>query len=481
MIRTAAVFLVLAATARAASGQSEVSFVPFEGLARDIRRETGPSEGRAAEIADLLQTHTQELALYALGPLVYSSLVEEGRIDKQVGTSSSASGSTTLVSRGSVPALIGLAVESGALYQSVSGNVVTFRVNPSGLARALVKKSYLLSAPPLNAAALETELNKFSGSASFDFQQGASPGTFTGERSQLKEAAVRYDAMNKRDPRHPSHAGAVQELRASLSGLVGIVQAYFDALKKMPGYDQWRVSAAAALAAVDAGNSAALKAALVRAGDEFTAAFAATPDMQRLGRTLVDEIQGYREIRDKVFQRIAKSSILTVEYAFNRMTLPAEARPDPPVDALGLGLSTGRVIFSSPLGAVGEATVNGSVTFFNSTRAEMRGSFRDAQIAGSVEFKLPEIQSVGRMVLTVAGLGVFLHQQPFGVRVRVRDVETDDGAIGVFQAKLTVPAGRSGAQIPVSFTVANRSEFNTENEVRGSVGLTFDLDKLFVR
>jgi len=88
---------------------------------------------------------------------------------------------------------------------------------------------------------------------------------------------------------------------------------------------------------------------------------------------------------------------------------------------------------------------------------------------------------VGKPVLTFAGLGVFLHQQPFGVKVKVRDVETTDGTIRVFQSKLTFPAGKSGVRIPVSFTIANRSEFNTEREVRGSIGMSFDLDKLFSR
>jgi hypothetical protein len=44
-----------------------------------------------------------------------------------------------------------------------------------------------------------------------------------------------------------------------------------------------------------------------------------------------------------------------------------------------------------------------------------------------------------------------------------------------------MPAGASGVSIPLSLTVANRSEFNTEGEVRGAVGLTFDFDSLFAR
>ncbi len=482
MMRAMRFVLLLIAVAGSASAQTATtSFVPFEMLARDVRVTQGSVDEKKADIADALQSNTQELAFYALGPMVYAALVEEGRIDKQVGASASSTGSTSLVSGGSVPSIIGVAVESGALYQSVSGNIVTFRLNPAGLARALANNSYLLSGPPVNAAALESVINKLSGSASFDFQQGSSPGTFTGERSQLKEAAVRYDVFNKRDPRHPSHAASIQELRGDLTELVGVVQAYFDILKKMPGYDQWRVDTAARLVTVNVQDDAALKTALVSAGAEFTRMFAQNPDLQRLARTLVEEIKSYRTIRDKVFQRVAKSSILTVEYAFQTLTVPDAARIELPAGTLIPDLSTTRVIFSSPLGGAGEATLNGSATFFNSSLPQMTGSLRDIQVAGSLDFRLPEIQAVGRPVLTFAGLGVFLHQQPFGMKVKVQNVETGNGTIGVFQAKLTVPAGGNGAQIPVSFTLANRSEFNTEKEVRGSIGLTFDLDKLFSR
>ncbi|MGH7553396.1 MAG: hypothetical protein ACREMQ_10280, partial [Longimicrobiales bacterium] len=407
---------------------------------------------------------------------------EEGRIDKQIGTSAATNGSTTLVSKGSVPYLFGLAVESGALYQSVSSDIVTFRLNPSGLARALARGSYLVSGPPVNASALETGLSKVAASASFDLKQGASKGTFTGERSQLKEVSLHVDARNKRDPRHPSHAAALLQLRVDMGGLIKVVQDYFDVLKQMPDFDQWRVDTAEMLVNVDVKDDAKLKAALDAAAESFVTKFGDNSELRRLSKTLVDQLRSYRSVRDKVFQRIAKSSILSFDYGYNRLTLPDAAPPLPEAVSLPT-LSTARVIFASPLGNVGEATVNGSVSWFNSEPVpEMDGRFRDFQISGSLDFKLPEIQQVGRMVLTVAAMGAFLHQQPFGIKVTIGDVETTDGKIGVIQTKLTIPAGAGGAaQIPLSFTVANRSEFNTEHEVRGSVGLTFDLDKLFAR
>ena len=262
---------------------------------------------------------------------------------------------------------------------------------------------------------------------------------------------------------------------------VASLTTYFTILKQMPGYDTWLIATSEELVNINPQDDEALKAALFEAGDEFATAFASNTELQRLGGAIADGIKSYRTQRDAVFKNIAKSSVLTFEYAFNKLTVPEAALAALPMGAVVPDVSTGRLIFSSPVGTVGEVTLNGSVTIFNSTLPHMTGNLRDVQIAGSLDLRLPELQAVGKPVLTFAGLGAFLHQQPFGVKVRLRDVETADGVIGVFQTKLTFPAGGSGVQIPLSFTVANRSEFNTESEIRGSIGLTFDVDKLFSR
>ena len=378
MIRIAALVFLLVITLNNATAQT-VSFTPLDGLARDLKQVLPKQPSRdqkRAEAASLLQEYTHELALYALGAAVYTTLVEEDRLDKQVGSSSSSSGSTSLVSRGSVPSIIGIAVDSGALYQSVSGNVVTFRLNPSGLARALTKNSYLLSGPPLDATALDEGLRRISASASFDFKGGTSPGVFTGERSQLKEAAIRFEIINKRDPRHSSHRAAIQQLRGDMGTLVEDVTTYFNTLKRMPGYDRWREDMSGLL--VDSvAEDARLSAALRVVGDDFTSKFASNPDLKNFANSMVEGIKSYRTVRDSVYESIKRSSLFTFEYAYNKMSIPETALAAIPTGTTIPDLSTGRLIFSSPIGTVGEATLNGSATFFNSTNPLMHGNLRD--------------------------------------------------------------------------------------------------------
>ena len=55
------------------------------------------------------------------------------------------------------------------------------------------------------------------------------------------------------------------------------------------------------------------------------------------------------------------------------------------------------------------------------------------------------------------------------------------GNLIVGQAKLTIPVKGSGIKIPLSVTVANRTELIKEKEVRANIGITFDLDAIFAR
>jgi hypothetical protein len=72
-----------------------------------------------------------------------------------------------------------------------------------------------------------------------------------------------------------------------------------------------------------------------------------------------------------------------------------------------------------------------------------------------------------------------LHQKPLGIQLLINDQAVNKpGNIGVFQAKYSIPIGDSGVQIPISFTASNRTELVKEKDVRGNIGITFDLDKL---
>ena len=66
----------------------------------------------------------------------------------------------------------------------------------------------------------------------------------------------------------------------------------------------------------------------------------------------------------------------------------------------------------------------------------------------------------------------------FGITFNGADIKTR-GHIGVFQAKLEFPTANNSMRIPLSLTVSNRTELIKESEVRGQIGVSFNLDSLF--
>jgi hypothetical protein len=53
--------------------------------------------------------------------------------------------------------------------------------------------------------------------------------------------------------------------------------------------------------------------------------------------------------------------------------------------------------------------------------------------------------------------------------------------IGLFQATLSVPIKGAGVKIPISITASNMTELIKESIVRGTIGITLDIDSLFAK
>lgn len=452
-------------------------FNPVDELAVRLK-DPGIDDKSIADISAVLTEGIQEFAIASLGPKVFLGLVERNRLDKQVGSTSGSSGTTNLVSRGSVPRLLGLAVENGAAYQTVTGNTITFRANPSGLVRALVKQSYLLSGPPLDPNMLDQIVDRFSFSTTFDTQRGSSPGTFTGQSSQITEATGRISIINHRDPRDRSNWTEINKIRTSMTGFVEAISKYFGLVRARAEYASWRESAAKRLVGFRTFTEDKLKNELRAISDEFTFQFGSS--LRSQAERIIEELKDFRENRDKILTAIAKRPTLAFEYAYNRQIVPNEVQAALPANFIVPDLSTARLIFG--VGSANlELSANASVTLFNNALPEMRGHLRDIQGGTSLDIRLPRIQGIGAGIVTASWLGVYLRQQPFGLKVTIRDKETADGFISVFQGKLTFPMGDTGFRVPIAITHTNRTEFQDLPDTRGNIGLMFDLDKLFAR
>jgi hypothetical protein len=176
--------------------------------------------------------------------------------------------------------------------------------------------------------------------------------------------------------------------------------------------------------------------------------------------------------------------VLTAEYAFLRPDLATEpigtvvpegVRPSEPSQR-SRDLRTGAHADESrfhrqPLGLVVRRRSAGNARQVPRRQAGLDGKFR-----------LRDIANYGAPALTFAALYVYLHQEPLGLGlVAFNDAQVNEpGHIGVFQTKLELPTANNAIRIPLSFTYSNRTELIRETDVRGQIGISFNLDALFV-
>jgi len=438
----------------------------------------------------------------------FLSEAEQNRIDKQVGSGANTSGTTSLVSRGSVPSLLGFAVENGAATREISGTTITFRANPTGLIKALVKRDYLASGRAeilpndeiVNSDFWYSTLNRASVAVSFDTSKGPNSGAFTAERSQLASYSVHYDIINHRDPRDKEHQDLWRELRQGRgTSLAAALTLFVNALKEMkePGapeasarkeYDLWRAQTRTELLAASLDD---IEETFFRRAEALRAVVSKHPEVVALIKTVVIPAANvYAASRVALLNQIRKSILVSFDYSNTRqvvslgetesgmMTLPTGVTNALPNLGNFLLTVSGRFIGQS------EITANISGTRFNGRRVGPNiGRWRDARAGLQIDVPLPKIRmDWEKPTLTFSYLHLNLLEEPLGEKILVNGVEQSrKGPINFGQVKLEIPTGSSGVRIPISMTFSNRTELIKESDVRGHIGITFDFDKIFSR
>ncbi|MEP6818660.1 MAG: hypothetical protein ABJA18_03945 [bacterium] len=412
-------------------------------------------------------------------PLMIVLLAREGRaqyvidaendsVDTQVSSDSSSSGTTSLVTKGSVPAILGFAVENGGLTRSTNGSTITFRGNVAGLAKAAAGKGFISGYDEDSPTTRFLRRTAFS--FSFDAARGDQPGTFTGNKQQISNYSVHVDLYNKRDPRAARYRedwknflSTVSEAFVTQIGKSFIVLADPSANTwNDPALQSWYVLADAALRT---SKPEEVERVLM---DQLSKA------PKNLSDTTITELRGFdkhfkewMDGRQSILDKIAKAPIVSFEYINDRPLNEGTLSKFNMIAELGFGPKL-------------DLTFNGALTMFNK-RPTTPGvnRVRDFQFATELDIPFGEIGlGMGKPVLSFAGRWERLMADATMAGLTVPNTKGD---IGVGQIKLVIPIKNSGVRIPFSFSFANRTELIREREVRGNFGFTFDLDTIFAR
>lgn len=436
--------------------------VKLEGLANQIRNApTRQEKTNAFDLGANVDTFALALALRkSQAAFVLES--DAARVDKQVGGGASNAGSTSLTVKGSVPAILGFAVENGALTSEMSGTTITFRGNPVGIIKSLGSGGFIRSYTEDDATT--RFLRRLSFALSFDTNRGSQPGVFTGDRQQISSYAFRLDLLNRRDPRNSAYMEQWDKLIAGDATAVNAsIARMFDLLENDPAFLDWhRAATEAVVSATGAEVETQLTAQMEKLRE-----LKISPEIDARITGFITAFNSFLRGRNELLAAVAKGAIVTFEYTNQRQT----DQPD---------LSNFRLIAETgAFRGKADVTGNASITIFNGDPGGVtRRRLRDFQFSGQMDVLLGDTPRIGTFILSFAGKYERMVDDLMMSGGMTADTKGD---IGVGQIKLTIPLKGSGLRVPISVTFSNRTELIKEKEVRGNIGVTFDLDSIFAR
>jgi predicted thioesterase len=427
--------------------------------------------------AYLMAAHADRAAYGAL-----LKALEAARVDKQVGSPPTANGATSIAMKGLAPRILGLAVERGALTREVSGTNLTFRVSPVGAFKALQGAGLV----DLNDDYLRDKAQRLAGrlslAATFDVSRGTSAGVFAGNDQQLASWAARYTFINRRDPAAPEYADRWRELLSDdTAPYRESVATLNDALGRWAAYAGWE---AELVGAVETTVEAPFK-----ANQDFEAGVKTftTLLIDRLKRLetlpmpaeVTSALNGYATTLslvqtsiEKIYAFAGKGPLVTGDWTTTRDIGLPDLFVWTGVFEVGLGRSRKT-----------DFTFNGSVSKYRSMPTGQTHSLKSVELTAQLEHPLgkalpaPTLTFAGRYSYlpndTVASTGAVIPASPAATIAAA-----PQGHIAFLQVKLTIPVKDSGMKVPISITTSNRTELIKEKDVRGSIGLTLDLDTL---
>jgi hypothetical protein len=408
----------------------------------------------------------------------FVSEAQEARTDQQMGAGPSSSGTTSLVVKGGVPYLLGLAVENGAAVRSRSDTAITFRINPMGLIKTLDDKGFITGFRQTENDPIEKFLRKTSLGVTFDTSRGNEPGVFTGDRQQLSAWSVRYEFVNQRDPRLKRYEKDWEQFVATEGVALG-KQIFATTLAinnfgtrtspmsfKDPALQAWLEQTNALIAAAGPGQNEIEK--ILRSQIEAFPVKLVSEETINAVTDYAKKFEEYSKAKEKILDRIAKAPVFTVEYTNDRAVNAADTSNFNFIAATG----TGRRI---------DLTANGSFTFFNkrpvaaSLTDPRPNRIRDFQFAGQMDIPF-NFRNIGQFDFWFSGrYERLLEDATTAAGITLPNTKGD---IAVGQFGLNIPIKSLGIKFPISLTFSNRTELIKEKEIRGNFGFTFNWDTL---
>lgn len=481
----------LLASASGASGQTEQSYQDlWNNRIQQVKtlRDQAPLDlaNRIGEqISPNLNVKAFVLFAYAQSLTRELRFIEDARTDKQLGSPAGAAGSTSLVARAGLPAIFAFAVEHGALTQTSNATSATVRGNAVGWLDLLEDQGFIESYD--DDSRFVRALRRFAYSFTFNTEPNTAPAqgfrpTPAGLAQQLEDAGrqlASYSAsvtiVDQRDPRRRDNRAAAARFVDDKGASLLEAQAFMDPVFESPDYERWLDETQTALSAPGSMSTRDIERVLYRRLETLRVLMAGRiPSFDEGVAKFVNALNAFESGRSALFARMQKRFMMSAEFVRTRpVAVPAS--------------STYRLMAEGRPGGAWNVTGNAAFTWQDAgtvlvPEPKDTAGWRDLQIAFQAE------RTIGKgdpCASTGAGLPALafeyllqdLHDNAV-VTFGGFQYAVEKGLVHVGQVKLTIPVKGAGVKVPLSVSFANRTELLREKNVRGQIGVTFDMDVL---
>lgn len=447
-----------------------------------------------------------------------SDQAEQSRTDEQLTSSPNASGTASAVAKASLASLLSAAVDSGAITQALNGNTSTLSGNAYGVIRFLAGGDPIQCNAP-SKAEMDTGHYKDCGTrilkdigftVSVDMDQGTTKTAATSPtgnpagtpptvdlltgHNRFSGASVKYVFSNPRDVRskqfqkdwadyYKTNRDKFQSAGSTLlSVLDPVLNQMFESAAYVTNLEAARDDLTTRFpnAAPDRDSLEKWYAAYL--DKQLADAKAANSDFDAQVRKAYTAYQKFQGTATGLLEAITRHPVFSAEYDFER----PQGQPE---------LSRFRVMSTlNPFGPNGTLSINAAGTLYNSSSVSSQfGRWRDAQASMQLERRLggdlanyaARFSLAGYFQYMISPGLISLDQNNFAPDTTIPLPQaaalalSPTGPLWLGEAKVTFKLKNTGAEIPIAFSYANRTDLIKATSTRGHIGITYDLDKLF--
>ena len=449
----------------------------------------------------------------ALNSAISSALKDAGqsRPDQQLSPGATASGTTSLVSKAGSAELLSLALNTGAVTESVNGTTATLTTNGDQIFRLVTGNNPDCTVTCNNLGWFENHvLNPLNLSGNLDLAQQSSTTTATSGQASgttatsVSQAAIptgagklsgitaRYQFLNRFDPRSAKFKSAwasqVTSLKKNLAAITADTNAVSAVFAKHVPFsdseaDRTDLVQAAESKMVQEADADPSGKKLVVSFERFWQQVMTSDVMNdsNLASAVSKAVQDRAIYRQAWFNALdqAVGNLFTFEYDYGRPTNQPTTHDF-------------KLIYAYNFQTMGMLTFNGAVSIYGSIPAGAKyGSLHYGQVSTEYDRTLSGKGKSTQTQLSIAGYWQYqphpsILNIPAGTVAPGTDITLPNGtqefvgtagSLWVTQAKLTIK-GTGGINIPIGVSWSNKTDLLQGSKVGGQVGISYNFSSL---